>query len=181
METGIRKTRNGRGYEAYVRVDGRQRSKHFSKDTPIEVMREWRTAHGGMTFYGRAKAPADIYPPAQPGQTWIYFIKSGSYVKIGQARNPIRRLADLQTSHPKRLVLLAAFQAPMHLERRIHDHFIESHQGGEWFYATAELRDLANLIAKGELDAAGLEPQLRRVERDHIVNPRIGSSLKSGT
>ena len=39
----------------------------------------------------------------------IYLISDGELVKIGYSQNPIKRLNQLQTGHPKKLKLIKTF------------------------------------------------------------------------
>jgi hypothetical protein len=72
----------------------------------------------------------------------VYFIKSGrgkgSPIKIGVARDVMRRLNELQIGNPLELVLLASFKANSEahaywLEKNLHRFFKEDHIRGEWF------------------------------------------------
>jgi predicted GIY-YIG superfamily endonuclease len=70
---------------------------------------------------------------------YIYFIQSGyGAIKVGMAKNPEKRLANMQTSIPKSLRLLAAIPLPDRksaraLERELHDLFKDERIRGEWF------------------------------------------------
>jgi hypothetical protein len=65
---------------------------------------------------------------------WIYFISDGDRVKIGYtARNPHRRLKQLQTGSSRRLYLLAAMPGTMADERALHERFASLRVSGEWF------------------------------------------------
>jgi len=74
--------------------------------------------------------------PQQEG--WTYFIRSGEHgaIKIGKARDPRERLADLQTAHPEELRLLAV---TLETEERMHDMFSAWRIRGEWFRPGAPL------------------------------------------
>ena len=72
----------------------------------------------------------------------VYFIKSGrksgSPIKIGVAKDVMRRLNELQIGNPIELILLAAFKANSDahaywLEKNLHKFFKEDHIRGEWF------------------------------------------------
>lgn len=53
--------------------------------------------------------------------------------KIGYSENPIKRLAQLQTSSPSPLVLLNTLVGDRKLEKRLHEIFWEYKIKGEWF------------------------------------------------
>lgn len=70
----------------------------------------------------------------------IYFIQAGTNgpIKIGISRDPVRRLASLQTGHHETLRLLAVMEGDDRDEAVMHRRF--SCQRGEWFAPTVELR-----------------------------------------
>lgn len=60
-------------------------------------------------------------------------------LKIGYAKDPLKRLADMQVANANTLELVAVLdcKSPMHareMERRAHDWFSKSHMRGEWFH-----------------------------------------------
>jgi len=72
----------------------------------------------------------------------IYIISDGELVKIGHSKNPHKRLAQLQTGHPKRLKLIALFEwetkgkiTERIMEGRIHYLLrqFKVRYNGEWF------------------------------------------------
>lgn len=71
----------------------------------------------------------------------VYFIYDewGGAVKIGVAGDPLRRLDQLQTGNPRRLVLLGTIPGGRGIEAEIHDHFRPAHLRMEWFRATDEV------------------------------------------
>ena len=73
--------------------------------------------------------------------SWIYFIqaKGGGPIKIGLAANPASRLATLQTSHHKRLRILAARPGGRADEHDLHYLFAGLRLRGEWFRPGSEL------------------------------------------
>ena len=76
---------------------------------------------------------------------YVYVIQSGSdgAIKIGISKNPEQRLSQLQTSNPKELRILYAWQvedATM-LERHLHFVFAEYRLSGEWFKPENEIMD----------------------------------------
>jgi hypothetical protein len=73
----------------------------------------------------------------------IYFIQSGESgpIKIGRSDEPERRLAEMQTSHPETLRLLATCPQGANQERRLHLTFqhLRLRRNGEWFKAAPDL------------------------------------------
>ena len=70
----------------------------------------------------------------------VYFIRAATgEIKIGHAKDPLKRLNDLQTGQPAPLRLLATMPGGVEVERELHDRFAEFHLQGEWFFATERL------------------------------------------
>lgn len=64
----------------------------------------------------------------------VYFIQaqSGGPIKIGKTtRDAYQRMANLQTSHHEKLILLATTER--HLEEDLHERFKHLRLHGEWF------------------------------------------------
>lgn len=73
---------------------------------------------------------------------YVYLIQSGKSsnppVKIGVAREPERRILELQIGNPYLLTLIGKIPAKSrshaeHLESRLHKYFSRYHIRGEWF------------------------------------------------
>lgn len=82
----------------------------------------------------------------------IYLISDGELTKIGRSKNPIKRLKELQTGHPKRLRLIACFSLKSPREDRKMEnrlHYIlrikRCRYNGEWFSLTPD-KDLIDLV-----------------------------------
>lgn len=54
-------------------------------------------------------------------------------VKIGIASDPKRRLSQIQTGNPEKLVILAVFHGNARTERELHKRFAARRKSGEWF------------------------------------------------
>lgn len=73
----------------------------------------------------------------------IYFIKAGRSVKIGYTTgDPERRLRELQTANPRKLVLLAAIPGSREDEVRLHKKFDSDRVTGEWFTLSRSIKKL---------------------------------------
>jgi hypothetical protein len=87
--------------------------------------------------------------PAMLDTRPVYFVQAdGGPIKIGLAANPRRRVADLQTSspYPLRLVATLPGQGAMG-ESALHAKFAHLRMHGEWFEPAPEL--LAYIEANG--------------------------------
>jgi hypothetical protein len=71
--------------------------------------------------------------------SYVYFIQgvNGGPIKIGHSANPQRRLKDLRTSQPLRI--LATMMGGRKKENELHRLFSSSRTHGEWFEPTREL------------------------------------------
>jgi hypothetical protein len=67
-------------------------------------------------------------------ETFVYFVAArGGPIKIGSSMNPKRRIASLQTTHPRQLRLMVAVPGGAALEREYHRRFAAHRLEGEWF------------------------------------------------
>jgi excisionase family DNA binding protein len=75
---------------------------------------------------------------------FVYFFRSGPFVKIGTTRNIKSRLQNLQISHPTPIALVGTIPGGVRVERELHRRFASLRVNGEWF---REVEDLAVYIA----------------------------------
>jgi hypothetical protein len=141
IERGIRHKKGG--FEAYVRVDGRQVSKWFPSDTPIKSIRKWRDGEG-HNIKQPFMLPTIPPPPVLAEGGYVYFIQCREFIKVGKARNVAQRLEELQTAHPEPLRLLAFIPCsqPSRVEAVILREYRPSLARGEWLKLTADVRRL---------------------------------------
>jgi hypothetical protein len=89
--------------------------------------------------------------------TFIYLIHDpvGRALKIGRSDNPIQRLGNLQSAHPRsKLKLLGMFAAKPFIEQDLHKELEEFRLNGEWFEEAGEVietflefsRDISMLV-----------------------------------
>lgn len=78
---------------------------------------------------------------ANTTQGFVYFLTDGEAIKIGFAKNPAKRLADLQIAQSFELVMIATFSAPKYQERIVHNMFKHLHIRGEWFRIDSAITD----------------------------------------
>ena len=64
---------------------------------------------------------------------YVYFIRSGDFVKIGFARRPERRLRELQAANPNKLELVATLPVGNVTEAGAHRALSHLRHRGEWF------------------------------------------------
>lgn len=87
----------------------------------------------------------------------VYFIADGNFnrdgtpVKIGYTGDVKKRLRQLQNAHPKPLTLAFGLthedlKAVRDLEKALHRFFRSDLIQGEWFRATPEMRDFADVV-----------------------------------
>jgi DNA-binding XRE family transcriptional regulator len=84
---------------------------------------------------------------SKTGFVYAIGIEATTYVKIGHAKSPERRLAAMQTSVPFKLELIYSLEVehPGDVERALHEMLDGSHVRGEWFEMPETL--LAELFA----------------------------------
>ena len=64
---------------------------------------------------------------------YVYFISSGSFIKIGLAEEPMQRLAALQISNPYQLSIVKSIPGTFKTEKDFHRIFSKYRIRGEWF------------------------------------------------
>lgn len=74
-----------------------------------------------------------------PGRGYVYFIRVGSYIKIGFSTRPLDRIRSLQTSHYEDLKIVGTLEASRDFEGELHAHFADLRVRGEWFHAVDPL------------------------------------------
>jgi hypothetical protein len=67
--------------------------------------------------------------------TFIYFVRSGEFIKIGQSRNWRRRVEGMQVGSPHTLIVLLVLKDEPSLEGKLHNWFRTDHYRGEWFHS----------------------------------------------
>lgn len=75
---------------------------------------------------------------------YVYFIQGSNeegLIKIGWAKDPIKRLADLQTACPIPLTLLGAKPGDVTDEKALHRKLAFARFHGEWFAPVPEVLD----------------------------------------
>src|SRR5262245_52125336 len=96
--------------------------------------------------FGVHKGNTDVFIRVRQAcseESFLYFIEAvdTEFIKIGRSVNPERRLAQLSTGSPNKLVILGKISGGAALEADLHKRFGLSRAKGEWFKTTRELRD----------------------------------------
>lgn len=96
--------------------------------------------------FGFHKGNTDVFVRVRKAcseESFLYFIEAldSGFIKIGRSVNPERRLAQLSTGSPSKLVILGKISGGSKLEMDLHKRFGLSREKGEWFKITNELRD----------------------------------------
>jgi hypothetical protein len=112
----------------------------------------------------------------------IYFIaaEGSNQIKIGFTdKDPLDRLATLQTGNPHKLTLVATVEGDKQTEKELHQRFASDRTNGEWFNITPRLLIyVAHLHAETRLLAmesriAKLEYEMTRLRRSKSEVARI--------
>jgi len=66
---------------------------------------------------------------------YVYFIRCDGYTKIGYARSPKKRLADIKTANPHPVKLIGAIYSDdvERLEHKVQTEASDYHKNGEWY------------------------------------------------
>jgi hypothetical protein len=68
-------------------------------------------------------------------RTFIYFVRSGEFIKIGQSRRWKMRIEGMQVGSPHTIIVLLVLKADPKLESKLHNWFRTDHFRGEWFHS----------------------------------------------
>lgn len=76
----------------------------------------------------------------------VYFISGGGMIKIGYAKDPAKRLSELQTASAIELVLIGSMPGSVALEKYLHKRFSRLRERGEWFHAAPALKGFITAV-----------------------------------
>lgn len=107
-------------------------------------------------------------------QTFIYFLRAGEFVKIGQSRRWKSRMSGMQTGSPYTIVPLLILIADEKMEKQLHRRFKADHFRGEWFHIGPAVRafikeNKKNCVAKSARDDLSLAASWDDLPRREIV------------
>ncbi|WLB49253.1 hypothetical protein QIH93_15165 [Bradyrhizobium ottawaense] len=74
-------------------------------------------------------------PNRNPDRTFIYFVRSGEFIKIGQSRRWKQRVETMQVGSPHTLIVMLVLKDEPKLEGKLHNWFRADHFRGEWFHS----------------------------------------------
>ena len=117
--------------------------RHFIEERSEAFIRRFLKGRG--LRWDKHKCAVDFVEVQPPESGGVYFVLgAGNCLKIGLGRNIRRRVAELQTSHSVKLVLLAVEETTemREIEAAYHERFAALRTYGEWFTFTGELREL---------------------------------------
>lgn len=153
--------RAAQDYCDYVNANPTARQPHKNKSAGHKrpqqpkrpVPKEVRDALGVLRDYKAQQAGV---------QGYVYLITEARdggglvYGKIGYSTNPEKRLAELQTGNPRKLILLYSMKGTEADERRLHAKYAPQNVLQEWFRITKELilEFPANTSKTGKVDIA---------------------------
>jgi hypothetical protein len=77
-------------------------------------------------------------------QGYVYFIqaRNGGPIKIGWAKDPEQRLANMQVANAEPLVIRTAVKSKPQAEKKLHERFAAKRVRGEWFEPCPEIEYL---------------------------------------
>jgi hypothetical protein len=81
----------------------------------------------------------------------LYFIRSGNYVKIGRSKDPNKRIKQLSTGNPNKLIMLHIEIDKGCLEKVLHSKFNQYHYNKEWYRYNSDIRKFIEYLKKDVL------------------------------
>jgi hypothetical protein len=139
----------------------------------------------------RAKGSDVIWPQVAPlfeaarglvGATFVYLIgEEDGPIKIGEAKDPIRRLREMQTGNPRRMRVEYVLLGDAHTERLLHEMWEsfaivaphkqgrrDAHPGTEWFRADAREQLLPIIATAAQLQAKAISRSADPLDREQL-------------
>ena len=114
------------------------------KKMPLPFYRDGRTRLYGWADLVEAglATPIVVEEPQRPPEitAWVYFVGYARKVKIGTAKQPKKRFAELQCGSPVELRVLGIMPGDKILEAELHERWSEHRYRGEWFHITPDMR-----------------------------------------
>lgn len=111
-----------------------------SADLAMKEARRWSTWVDNVSL-GKADSiyyilviPENWFPPSADAHAF-----AGLHMKIGRARDVLKRLQNLKTGTPGELIIMALEPGSHAIERARHKQFASERRQGEWFVCSPEL------------------------------------------
>ena len=147
---------------ARERVEDDDREQEDTVSREAERVHDYWLARNKKDWLARNGWPIGKQPPASK-VAGVYFIENAAgHVKVGRAKDPAKRLNELQTGNSELLTLahvawFATAKEAKHCESALHVHLHSQglHLRGEWFMKPT--RDYADLVDKTEGIAQALK------------------------
>ena len=104
-----------------------------------------RLTEDGCILIGGADMPTNKqyetvpFPARQDSQSYVYFLQTGCYIKIGVAVDIRRRHSDIQGNNPLPVRLVHYVPGNASDERAMHRRFDRLRHDREWFLLASEL------------------------------------------
>jgi hypothetical protein len=86
---------------------------------------------------------------------FVYFIRSGEFVKIGYSKNPIKRLDILNTGMGTRARFVLSVPGTMKDEKQLHGRFARNRANGEWFRMGPSIEQFLHDLVAGNGEQTG--------------------------
>ncbi len=102
---------------------------------------------GTLARYRAETVPGD--PHAATSK--VYFLYAVGMIKIGTARNPVRRMLEIQVGMPFKAQIVCLIPGGRLTEEYMHHIFREHHHRGEWFRLGDSLRATIKAISPPEV------------------------------
>jgi hypothetical protein len=105
----------------------------------------------------------------EPGKQRVYFALSGREVKIGLAKNPPQRIAEMRVARPD-IRLLGDIPGDREAERKFQNYFPKERIGGEWFRLTRKVEGALNNLLVSNKEAHAPTVPRKLVQRKPVVH-----------
>lgn len=143
---------------------------------PVESFTYWRRA---CAIHVRRSRRARVMPTMYDRPDFVYFIRcGGGPIKIGVARDPLRRLDNLQCGNLVDLTLERVILAGPEFEAWLHREWKRARVRGEWFGKGFEEDILAHarVIAEEQFEHHTRGGDLRHIS--YVLPRQIGKRLR---
>lgn len=101
----------------------------------------------------------------------LYFIKSGTYIKIGRSINVLQRLVQLSVGIPEEATILYVAKYKGCIESHLHSafHNFRIRKDGEWFYESDEIKNFI-IYLKNNYNSEIIE---RKIKPEKVIDLAI--------
>lgn len=131
------KTRHGKTVWYYRRSSGSRSRLPFDPTDP-----RFPDAYKAIASGAVAERPPRVPRPRPTADTYVYFLRCGSLVKIGYSNNPFSRVSSLKTGNPEKVTLFLMVPGTRSDERAIHEKLVAHRAQGEWYKLSPAVRAL---------------------------------------